>query len=87
MPPFKTPGPAHSRDDPPWVDCGDPRSPDFGLLFAWPAANGAVALTFDRQGRRHALTLFNARDVTPVMVVHGRCFDVVAAASPERLQP
>jgi hypothetical protein len=81
MPTSTTPGPAHSRDDPPWVDCGDPRGPDFGLLFAWPVANGAVALTFDRQGRRHALTLFNAKDLTPMMVIHGRRFDVTDAAA------
>jgi hypothetical protein len=66
----------HCRDDPPWTDCGDPGSPDFGVVFARPAANGAVALSFDRGGLRHALTLFDASALGLEMLVYGRRFDV-----------
>ena len=67
----------HSREDPPWSWCGDPRSPDFGRVFAWPAARGAVALTFDRQGRHHALTLFSPARPGGEIAIFGRRFDVV----------
>jgi hypothetical protein len=40
----------HSREAPPWTDCGDPASPDYGAVYAWRAAGGALALTFDRRG-------------------------------------
>jgi hypothetical protein len=33
-------------------------------------------LSFDRRGRRHALTLFDRSDLGPEIVVHGRRFDV-----------
>ena len=66
----------HCRDDPPWTDCGDPGRPDFGRVFARPVAGGAVALSFDRAGRRHALTLFYASDLGAEVVIYGRRFDV-----------
>jgi YD repeat-containing protein len=65
----------HSRDDPPWTDCGEP-GPDFGRVFARPVANGALALSFDRAGRRHAVTYFDAADVGRQVVIYGRRFDV-----------
>jgi hypothetical protein len=70
----------HSREAPPWTDCGDPTSPDFGAVYAWRAARGALALTFDRRGVRHALTLFNGADPGAQVVIHGRRFDVVRDA-------
>jgi hypothetical protein len=74
----------HARDDAPWSDCGDRRHPDFGTVFAWPAAGRAVALSFDRPGRRHAATLFDGRRLTTEIVLHGRRFDVATgAAGPE----
>lgn len=63
--------------DPPWSDCGDPSSADLGRVFAWPAANGALELTFDRRGRRHALTLFDGGQLGPEIIIHGRLFGVV----------
>jgi hypothetical protein len=68
---------ADARQDPPWSDCGDLRSLDFGRVFARPVANGAVALSFDRTGRRHALTLFDAARLGSDIVIHGRRFSVV----------
>jgi hypothetical protein len=69
----------HSREDPPWSWCGDRRSADFGCVFAWPAACGAVALTFDRQGRHQALTLFAPARPGAEIAIFGRRFDVVWA--------
>jgi hypothetical protein len=69
----------HARDNAPWIDCGDPRHAGFGALFVWPAAGGAVTLTFDGRGRRHAATLFNRRDLGPEIVLHGRRFSVSPA--------
>jgi hypothetical protein len=66
-----------ARTNPPWTDCGDPTHPEFGLVFAWPVARGAVALTFDRMGRRHATTVFDRRRLGATLVVHGRLFEVV----------
>lgn len=72
-----TPPIANAWQDPPWSDCGDPNSPDFGRVFARPAANGALELTFDRGGGRHALTLFDAAQLGPDIAIHGRRFSVV----------
>ena len=74
----------HSRDNPPWSQCGDLTGPDAGKVFIWPAAGRGVMLSFDRRGRRHALTLFDRRDLLPEIIVHGRRFTVdgVAAESP-----
>jgi len=68
---------ADARPDPPWTECGDPGSDDFGRVFAGPAANGALALTFDRAGCRHALTLFDCARLGSDIVIHGRRFGVV----------
>ena len=81
MPPADEPL-KHSRDDPPWSWCGDRRAPDFGCVFAWPAARGAVALTFDRRGRHHALTLFAPTRREARIDIFGRRFDIVWTASP-----
>jgi YD repeat-containing protein len=48
-------------------------------VFAKRVANGALALSFDRRGRRHAVTYFEARDVGPEVVIWGRRFGVVRA--------
>lgn len=74
---------SHSRENPPWSWCGDRRGPDFGRVFAWPAARGAVALTFDRRGRNHALTLFAPVRLPPQIAIFGRRFDVVRADDTE----
>jgi hypothetical protein len=66
----------HCREAPPWTDCGDPRSPDFGSVFAWPAALGAVTLTYDRAGLRPALVLFDARELGDEIAIYGRRFSV-----------
>jgi hypothetical protein len=68
------------RDAPPWTDCGDPRSPDFGSVFAWPAALNGVTLTFDRAGLRPALVLFDARELGEEIAIYGRRFSVRRAA-------
>lgn len=69
----------HSRQDPPWSWCGDRGAADFGCVFAWPTACGAVALTFDRRGRHHALTLFAPARLGAEIAIFGRRFDVVWA--------
>ena len=66
----------HSREAPPWSWCGNRESPDFGSVFAWPAARGAVALTFDRGGRQHAATLFAPTRLETEIALFGRRFDV-----------
>lgn len=71
------PTPKHSREAPPWSWCGDRRGADFGSVFAWPAARGAVALTFDRRGRHHALTLLPPVRPGPEIAIFDRRFDVV----------
>jgi hypothetical protein len=68
---------AQARQDAPWSDCGDPRDPDFGLVFATPVADIALALTFDRAARRHAATIFDGAAIGPEIVIHGRRFSVV----------
>jgi len=68
---------AHARQDAPWTDCGDPRDPDFGLVFATPVAAVALALTFDRAARHHAVTIFDGAAIGPEIVIHGRRFSVV----------
>jgi hypothetical protein len=80
MSPFDDETAPHSREAPPWTDCGDPARPDFGALYAWRAARGALALTFDRNGLRHALTLFDGAEPGARIVLHGRRFDVVRGA-------
>ncbi len=69
--------PAHALQSPPWTDCGDLSLADFGAVFAAPAANGALCLSFDRRGRRHALTLFDTADIGAEIVIYGRRFTVV----------
>jgi hypothetical protein len=71
---------AHARQDPPWTDCGDSRDPDFGEVYAYKVAGDAVALWFDREGRRHALTLFDGAMLGSEIVIFGRRFSVVFAA-------
>ena len=82
MAPFKPPV-GHSRDDPPWSWCGQRRSSDFGRVFAWPTARGAVALTFDRRGRYHALTLFAPVRPGAEIAIFGRRFDVAPGGEVE----
>jgi hypothetical protein len=67
----------HCRAAPPWTACGDRASPQFGCVFAHPAANGAVALSFDPAGRRHALTIFDSAALGARAAIYGRWFDVV----------
>jgi len=69
----------HCRDDPPWNWCGDRCGADFGTVFAWPGARGAVVLTFDRRGRHHALTLFGPLRLGAEVAIFGRRFAVVRA--------
>jgi hypothetical protein len=68
---------AEAWQDPPWSDCGDLGSADLGRVFAWAAANGGLALTFDRAGHRHALTVFDAAKLGADIIIHGRRFSVV----------
>jgi len=78
--PFDAPCPSvpHAREDPPWADCGDPKSDDFGTVFARAgAAVGSLVLTFDRAGARHAATLADAARVGAQIVLFGRRFDVM----------
>ena len=71
---------AHARQHPPWSECGDPCNADFGRVYAHKAAGDAVALWFDRAGRRHALTLFDGATLGAEIVIYGRRFSVVFAA-------
>jgi hypothetical protein len=73
----------HRRDDPPWGDCGDNRSPDFGQVFVWAALGAARALTYDRRGRRHALTILDGRPLAAEIVIQGRRFTVTEARTDE----
>jgi hypothetical protein len=75
---------ADARLDPPWSDCGDLSSPDLGLVFARPVANGALALSFDRAGRRHAMTLFDGAQLGSDIVIYGRRFGVARRAAEDR---
>ncbi len=70
----------HCREDPPWCACGDPRSSDFGWVFVRPGAGRARRLSFDREGRLHALTLLDERPLGAELVLHGRRFRVASAA-------
>jgi hypothetical protein len=81
MPTF--PPPPHCRDAAPWTWCGDRRDPAFGSVFAWPAAAGAVALTFDRDGRQHAVTLFAPVRLEAEIVIYGRRFSLASAEPAE----
>jgi hypothetical protein len=74
--------PAHARQDPPWTDCGDPSHPDFGVVFAAAVGDGALCLSFDRRGLRHALTLFDGADIGAEVVIYGRRFSVVRQPAP-----
>jgi hypothetical protein len=67
----------HARQDPPWTVCGDPRHADFGCVFANRVASDAVALSFDRDGRQHALTLFAGAELSAEIVIYGRRFSVI----------
>jgi hypothetical protein len=69
--------PPHARSSPPWTGCGEPGSTDFGRVFAQPAANGAVMLSFDPAGRNHAVTLFSGPSLGASIMIYGRRFDVV----------
>ena len=73
---MSAPAVPYARDDPPWSFAGWRGDPDFGRVFAWNAARGAVELTFDRRGRHHALTLFDPAELAPELVIHGRRFSV-----------
>ena len=52
-------------------------------MFAWPAADGAIALTYDRSGRRHALTLFDGRELGDEIILQGRRFSVTPGVARE----
>jgi len=52
-------------------------------VFAWNAAGRARMLTYDAAGRRHALTLFDARRLGPEIVIQGRRFTVAQSPSAE----
>jgi hypothetical protein len=67
----------HCREAPPWTACGDPRSPQFGCVFAHRVADGAVALSFDPAGRHHAMTVFDGAALGDEAVIYGHRFDVV----------
>jgi hypothetical protein len=69
-----------ARLDPPWSECGNRHGPDFGAVFARRVANGGVALSFDRRGRNHALTLFNEASLGDNVVIFGRRFRVIRSA-------
>ncbi|HEY3797955.1 MAG TPA: hypothetical protein VGL58_06335 [Caulobacteraceae bacterium] len=67
-----------ARDNLPWAACGDIRGPDFGAVFAWTLSPSATALTYDRAGRLHALTLLRGQSVGAEIVLQGRRFQVRA---------
>ncbi len=75
----------HSRGDAPWTHGGDAADADFGTLFARHASGRAVSLSYDRGGRRHALTLFDRRALGSGMVLHGRWFDIARPRDPEAI--
>jgi hypothetical protein len=66
-----------ARLDPPWSECGDRRSPHFGSVFARNVAEGGMALSFDRDGRNVALTLFDGAALSDEIVIFGRRFRVI----------
>jgi hypothetical protein len=66
-----------ARLDLPWSECGDRHDPDFGAVFARRVANGGVALSFDRAGRNHALTLFDVASLSDAALIFGRRFRVI----------
>ncbi len=65
----------HARDNRPWSHCGDTRSPDFGTVFAFPAARGSVTLAFDRAGTDAFACLPDA-ELGDTYEYAGRLFDV-----------
>jgi hypothetical protein len=66
----------YAGDNPPWSYAGPLADPDYGSVFVWRRALGALELTFDRYGRRHALTWL-ADEPDAEIVIHGRRFGVV----------
>jgi len=68
--------PQLARDDPPWGDCGDASNPNLGTVFCWPARGNGVMLTYDRKGRRHAVTLFAGLGDSAEIVLQGRRFSI-----------
>ena len=66
----------NARDNPPWSWAGPRSDPDYGRVFAWRRALGALELTFDRRGRRHAVTLL-AVEPGDEIVIYGRRFGVI----------
>ena len=65
----------HAKDSPPWS--GPAHLLRDGVLYAFPAARGSLALYFDRDQNHHAATVFNGADVGPEYVWCNRRFDVV----------
>jgi len=65
-----------TADDPAWFDCGDPRGPDYGRLFAQPAALGATAYWFDRGQLRFAMSCRGGPRLGEIAQLHGRAFAV-----------
>jgi hypothetical protein len=72
-----------ARHNPPWGACGDVRGPDFGAVFAWRLTPAVTALTYDRAGKLHALTLLRGQAVGDEAVLQGRRF-VVLDGDPDR---
>lgn len=64
-----------AKDSPPWSFCGDKAGPDFGTLWAEPAARGSTILYFDRERRHHAMTVYD-RCVGGVVELEGRRWTV-----------
>jgi hypothetical protein len=75
MPPPQSARPV-TADDPAWFDCGAPHGPDYGRLFAQPAALGATAYWFDRDQRRFAMSCRAGPSIGEIAEVQGRAFPV-----------
>ena len=62
--------------DPAWFVCGDPRSPDYGQVFAQPVARGSTSYWFDRAQRLFALRRWGAPVFGETIELWGRLFRV-----------
>lgn len=69
----------HAKSSPPWSDCGAPKSPDFGTVFADRPFEGTVGLWFDRAMERRFACRVAVADLGDEIVIAGRRFGVVRA--------
>jgi hypothetical protein len=66
----------YAADDPAWSGPSPAWIPEYGCLFAEPAALGGTTFYFDRNRRHHACTYGIEHPYGPEIVLHGRRWTV-----------